>query len=100
VTDTRVRHPRRPSPTIRGVLTPRVGSSSTAWSRAATGDANLAFSRMLSSMSLCAAIGAGIDKIFGTWPTLFAIGLVVGIHLGAYFIYVLQMRTEEQHHAA
>jgi F0F1-type ATP synthase assembly protein I len=95
-----VRHPGKPSPTIPRVLTPRVGNPSKAWSRAATSDANLAFSRLLSGMAVWGGIGAGLDKLFGTWPTLFAIGLIVGVHVAVYLIYTVQKATEEQHRAA
>lgn len=98
-TETAVRHSRRPFSTIRTPVNPAV-TPSKAWSRASTDAAYNAFSRMASAMALWALLGFGLDRLFGTWPTLFAIGLVVGIHVGAFLIYTVQKAAEEQNRAA
>ena len=44
-------------------------------------------SELASAIAVWAGIGYGLDRLFGTWPVLFAIGMVVGYAGGAYLIY-------------
>jgi F0F1-type ATP synthase assembly protein I len=42
---------------------------------------------LLTATGVWAAIGFGLDKVFGTWPILFAIGAVVGHGTGIYILW-------------
>ncbi len=44
-------------------------------------------STLISALAVWGGIGWGLDRLFGTWPVLFAIGMVVGYAGGAYLIY-------------
>ena len=42
---------------------------------------------LITATGVWAAIGYGLDRLFGTWPVLFAIGAVVGNGTGIYILY-------------
>jgi F0F1-type ATP synthase assembly protein I len=42
---------------------------------------------LITATGVWAAVGFGLDRAFGTWPVLFAIGAVVGNGTGIYIIY-------------
>jgi F0F1-type ATP synthase assembly protein I len=42
---------------------------------------------LVTATGVWAAIGYGLDRLFGTWPVLFAIGAVVGNGTGIYILY-------------
>jgi F0F1-type ATP synthase assembly protein I len=42
---------------------------------------------LVTATGVWAAIGFGLDRLFGTWPILFAIGAVVGNMTGIYILY-------------
>ena len=44
-------------------------------------------SELIAALAVWGGIGFGLDRLFGTWPVLFAIGMVVGYGGGAYLIY-------------
>jgi ATP synthase protein I len=86
-----VRHPRRPSPTIRGVLrnahsSPVSGQQRSAWN--GLGEAWTYLSTLFSGIAVWGAIGYGLDRWLGTEPVLFVIGALVGNFAGIYLIYL------------
>ena len=92
-----VRHPQRPSPTIRGVLrNPLVSpvshaqraarSQASAWH--GMGEAWTYLSTLFSGIAVWGAIGYGLDKWLGTDPVLFVIGALLGNFAGIYLIYL------------
>lgn len=44
-------------------------------------------SELVSAIAVWGGIGFGLDRLFGTWPVLFAIGMVLGYGGGAYLVY-------------
>jgi ATP synthase protein I len=44
-------------------------------------------SELISAIAVWGGIGFGLDRLLGTWPVLFAIGMVVGYAAGAYLVY-------------
>jgi F0F1-type ATP synthase assembly protein I len=89
-----VRHPGRASATIPRVLMRRASKySSRALSRD-VGEGWSALSTLIAGMGVWGAIGYGLDRLFGTTPVLFVIGIVGGIHLGAYLVYVHAVAQE------
>lgn len=42
---------------------------------------------LVTATGVWAAIGFGLDRWFGTWPILFAIGAVIGNATGIYILY-------------
>lgn len=44
-------------------------------------------SELIAAIVVWGGIGFGLDRLFHTWPVLFAIGMVVGYAAGAYLIY-------------
>jgi ATP synthase protein I len=44
-------------------------------------------SELISAIAVWGGIGFGLDRLFHTWPVLFAIGMVLGYGAGAYLIY-------------
>lgn len=44
-------------------------------------------SELIAALAVWGGIGFGLDRLFGTWPVLFAIGMVVGYGGGAYLMY-------------
>lgn len=92
-----VRHFRRPSPTIRGVLrNPLVSPVShaqraarpqaSAWS--GMGEAWTYLSTLFSGVAVWGGIGYGLDRWLGTDPVLFVIGALLGNFAGIYLIYL------------
>jgi ATP synthase protein I len=51
------------------------------------GDGWTLLSELASAIAVWGGIGFGLDKLFGTWPVLFACGMVIGYAAGAYLIY-------------
>lgn len=98
-----VRHSRRPSPTIRGVLrNPLVSpvpharraaeSQASAWN--GMGEAWTYLSTLFSGIAVWGAIGYGLDKWLGTDPVLFVIGALLGNFAGIYLIYIRAFGTK------
>jgi F0F1-type ATP synthase assembly protein I len=90
-----VRHPLRPSPTIREALkNPQTAdpvqrsaqSSQGAWN--GLGEAWSYLSTVISGVVVWGAIGYGLDKWLGTEPVLFVIGALVGNFAGIYLVYL------------
>ncbi len=52
-------------------------------------------STLISALAVWGGIGWGLDRLFGTWPVLFAIGMVVGYAGGAYLIYRQAFASEK-----
>lgn len=95
----RVRHPEGPSPTIRGVLKGgRFTQSGNDWK--GMGEAWTSFSTILTGILLWGGVGCGLDKLFGTKPVFFVIGVLVGNFSAIYLIYVRALRQEESNRAA
>ena len=44
-------------------------------------------SELIAALAVWGGIGFGLDRLFGTCPVLFAIGMVVGYGGGAYLMY-------------
>lgn len=84
-----VRHPRRGSPRIRGVLTnaqnapPAQGG---AWK--GMGEAWSYLSTIVSGVAVWGAVGYGLDRWLGTRPVLFVIGVLIGNFAGIYLVYI------------
>lgn len=58
---------------------------------------------LVTATAVWAAIGYGLDRLFGTWPVLFAIGAVVGNGTGIYILYrryTLSAEREEERRRA
>lgn len=51
------------------------------------GDAWTMVGTILTATGVWAAIGYGLDEVFGTWPILFAIGAAVGHAAGIYILW-------------
>jgi ATP synthase protein I len=53
---------------------------------------------LLTAIGVWAAIGYGLDRLFGTGPVLFAIGMVVGAATGIFILYrrALEASTRER----
>ena len=59
--------------------------------RLASADANEGwahFSTLVAGIGLYGAIGYGLDRLFGTTPILFAIGMVGGMAGGVYLVWI------------
>lgn len=48
---------------------------------------------LLTATGMWAAVGFGLDRLFGTWPILFAIGAVVGHATGIYILWHKQQEA-------
>lgn len=59
------------------------------------GDAWTLVAYLLTATGVWAAVGYGLDRLFGTWPVLFAIGAVVGHGAGIYVVYVRTMQAAD-----
>ena len=46
------------------------------------------FSTLIAGIGVYGAIGFGLDRLFGTWPILFMIGLVGGCAGGIYLVWI------------
>lgn len=51
---------------------------------------------LVTATGVWAAIGYGLDRLFGTWPVLFAIGAVVGNGTGIYILYRRFVESSER----
>jgi ATP synthase protein I len=51
------------------------------------GDGWSALSMMVAGMFVWGAIGFGLDRLLGTWPVLFVIGVILGKLGAAYLVY-------------
>jgi F0F1-type ATP synthase assembly protein I len=51
---------------------------------------------LITATAVWAGIGYGLDRAFGTWPALFAIGAVVGNGTGIYILYRRSVRMAER----
>jgi len=63
------------------------------------GDGWSALSTMIAGIGVWGGIGLGLDKLFGTPPVFFVIGVILGIHLGAYLVYMNAVANERERHA-
>ena len=70
-----------------GVTTrmPRPSDQRSLW--VGLGDAWTWVAELVTATGVWAAIGYGLDRVFGTWPVLFAIGAVVGNATGIYVLW-------------
>lgn len=57
------------------------------------GDAWTLVTYLVTATGVWAAVGYGLDRLFGTWPILFAIGTVVGHAAGVYVVYMRTMHV-------
>lgn len=48
---------------------------------------------LVSGMAVWGAVGFGVDRLLGTWPALFAAGIILGHFAAAYLIYVKSSRN-------
>jgi ATP synthase protein I len=64
------------------------------------GEAWTALSTIIAGIGVWGAIGYGLDKLFGTRPVLFVIGVLVGHFAAIYLVYVRALRAEEQRDAS
>ena len=46
------------------------------------------FSTLIAGIGVYGAIGYGLDRLIGTWPILFAIGMVGGCAGGVYLVWI------------
>lgn len=51
------------------------------------GEAYTLLAELATAIAVWAGIGYGLDRVFGTEPVLFAIGMVLGAGAGIYLIY-------------
>lgn len=92
--DETVRHPRRPSVRIPGVVKPgRASAEAQMWR--GLGDAWTALSTIIAGIAVWGAAGFGLDRWFGTWPVLFVIGVLVGNFGAIYLVYVRAVKAAE-----
>jgi ATP synthase protein I len=63
---------------------------------AGAGEAWTMVTELLTATAVWGAIGYGLDRAFGTWPILFAIGAVVGHATGIYIILLRAKRMSER----
>lgn len=70
-----------------GVTTrmPRPSDQRSLWLGA--GDAWTWVAEIVTATGVWAAIGYGLDRAFGTWPVLFAIGAIAGHAVGIYILW-------------
>lgn len=96
VVEETVRHPRRGSNSIRGVLSsPRDASgSSSTW--AGMGEAWSYLSTIVSGVLVWGAIGYGLDRLLSTAPVLLVVGALVGNSCGIYLVYARATRQSEE----
>ncbi len=52
-------------------------------------------SELIAAIAVWGGIGYGLDRLLGTWPVLFAIGMVLGYGGGAYLVYRLAFSNKE-----
>lgn len=67
------------------------------------GDAWTAAAELVTATAVWAGIGYGLDRLFHTWPILFAVGAVLGHGTGIYMVYRrfgAQTRAADGDHAA
>lgn len=102
--DEAVRHPRRPSPTIRKALktnpyTPmqlrraQNGGGNSSWS--GMGEAWSYVSYVISGVIVWGGIGMGLDHLVATKPVFTIIGALLGNFTGIYAVYLKAFRQEE-----
>lgn len=66
---------------------PRTAGSDRGSSWAGMGQGYTMLVELLTAIGVWAAIGYGLDRLLGTGPVLFAIGMVVGAGTGIYILY-------------
>lgn len=87
-----VRHPRRPSARIPGVVKPdRASAEAQMWR--GLGDAWTALSTIIAGIVVWGAAGFGLDRLFGTRPVLMVIGVLIGNFGAIYLVYVRAMNA-------
>jgi len=59
------------------------------------GDAWTALSTIIAGIVVWGAIGFGLDRLFGTYPVLMVIGVLVGNFAAIYLIYVRALNAEK-----
>lgn len=60
------------------------------------GDAWTALSTIIAGIAVWGAVGFGLDKLFGTDPVLFVIGVLVGNFAAIYLIYVKALNESKE----
>ena len=60
------------------------------------GDAWTMVTELLTATAVWGAIGFGLDRLFHTWPILFAVGAVVGHATGIYIVYRRYVQAAEK----
>ena len=60
------------------------------------GDAYVYLADFLAAVAVWGAIGFGLDRLFGTWPTLFVIGIVVGHGWGVWLLWMRLRKWKDQ----
>ena len=87
------RHPRKPSVRIPGVVKPRRASAEAQMWRG-FGDAWTALSTIVAGIAVWGAAGFGLDRLFGIYPVLMVVGVLVGNFSAIYLVYVRAVNAE------
>ena len=51
---------------------------------------------LISATAVWGAIGYGFDRLLGTWPILFSIGIFIGHGWGIWMIWMLMRKRQEE----